>query len=525
MLTVLSNVTETRKESVQMNPVKLYTGEPFFKEGWRKVEYRFVSDEAKMAFKNLTNRNQGGKIDYDLFHHIKRALPSLGLSQDILSSRSAYNPDMFRPHCDVWAKQAERVTFSFDQVALSSAVKRVKDNYSLVEKVEPLQFDEVPWINDTNFGAPLFKNSQDIEDAQRIAINGAKAIRRGKSFGPFTILPRGKSEQEVRIVNGEGKAEFIVGASFFYPYFDALKSEAKCSYAGLYKRQGVSARINYMKWNSRFILEMDYSKFDATIPSMLIRIAFSIIKCNMRLTEKEGALFDRYVDHFCTNGFLMPDGFIYYGRRGGVPSGSVFTSLIDSIVNAILIEYLSLRLKVPVLDYLVLGDDSVVALNVPVKVDKVVACLAELNIRVSKEDTRVKLSHNKIKFLGHYFEDGVARREIEETIFRLCCPERPKAWNFANFGSKRYLVGLFDKIKDYQNDNEWFFEIGNIIMDSFLMPDRPWMWGQIVRRDFYYTNMRLEDKVGINTHRRVAGLERAFDVKLTPASSRIMAVL
>lgn len=239
-----------------------------------------------------------------------------------------------------------------------------------------MQYDEVPWISDTNFGAPLFKNSQDIEDAQDIAIRGARAIRRGKAFGPFTILPRGKSEQEVRIVNGEGKAEFIVGASYFYPYFNALKEEAKCSYAGLYKRQNVSARINAMKWNCRFILEMDYSKFDATIPSMLIRIAFGIIKDNIEMDKKEGALFDRYVNHFCTNGFLMPDGFIYYGRKGGVPSGSVFTSLIDSIVNAILIEYLSIQLRVPVVDYLVLGDDSVVGLNMPVRVADVITCLA-----------------------------------------------------------------------------------------------------------------------------------------------------
>ena len=509
---------------IHMNPVELYTGDPFFNDGWRRTEYRFIDDEAKIAFRNLTNRNQGAFIDYDLFHHIKRVLPSLGLSQSILQARNAYTPDMFRPHCDVWAQQ-KSVSLNYDKDALTHAVARVRKGFSLKTKVKPLAFTEVPWINDTNFGAPYFKNSQDIENAQEKAIKGANAIRRGKYFSPFVILPRGKSDEEVRIVNGEGKPEFIVGASFFYPYFEALKEEGSCPYAGLYKRQGVSARVNSMKWNSRFILEMDYSKFDATIPSLLIRIAFNIIKDNMDLTKKEGILFDRYVAHFCQNGFLMPDGYVYYGREGGVPSGSVFTSLIDSIINAILIEYLSIRLAVPVLDYLVLGDDSVVALNIPVSITQVVDVLAELNIKVSTKDTKLKLSHDQIKFLGHYFEDGVARREVEETIFRLCCPERPKGWNFAKFGSPEYLCGLFDKIKDYQNDNEYFFNIGNIIIDSFLEPNEPWTWGKICRRDFYYYNMRLEAQSSRASKSRKAGLERAFGYAVDNSSLRITAVL
>ena len=512
------------KELIHMNPVELYTGDPFFKDGWRKTEYRFIDDEARIAFRNLTNRIQGAFIDYDLFHHIKRVMPSLCLSQDILKARNAYTPDMFRPHCDVWAKQ-KSVELNYNDEGLTHAVARVRKKFSLASKVRPIPFDEVPWISDTNFGVPYFRNSQDIEDAQRKAIKGANAIRRGKYFSPFVILPRGKSSEEVRIVNGEGKSEFIVGASFFYPYFETLKEEGSCPYAGLYKRQGVSARVNSMKWNCRFILEMDYSKFDATIPSMLIRIAFNIIKDNMDLTEKEGILFDRYVAHFCQNGFLMPDGYVYYGRKGGVPSGSVFTSLIDSIVNAILIEYLSVRLAVPVMDYLVLGDDSVVALNMPVNIDRVVDILSELNIKVSKEDTKLKLSHEPIKFLGHYFELGVARREVEESIFRLCCPERPKGWNFKKFGSTDYLCGLFDKIKDYQNDNESFYNIGNVIIDSFLEPKEPWTWGNICRRDFYYYNMRLEVLGTRASKSRKSGLERAFDYVVDNSSLRTTAVL
>lgn len=502
---------------------QLYIGEPFFNDGWRRTKYRFESDEAQVAFRNLTNRKSSAFIDYDLFHHIKRVVPSLELSQEILVPRNKYEPDMFRKHCAAWEKQGS-VSLDYDHDALSKAVSRVSYEFRLDDKVEPLAFEEVPWINDTNFCAPIFVNSRNLEDAQEKAIRGAKAIARGKYFPPFTVIPRGKNSEEVRMVQGEGKAAFLVGASFFYPYFEALKEKGLCPYAGLYARQAISAKVNGIKWKSRFVLEMDYSKFDATIPSMLIRIAFNIIKHNMVLTEKEGNLFDRYVAHFCQSGFLMPDGYVYTGRKGGVPSGSIFTSLVDSIVNAILIEYLSIKLGNPVLEYSVLGDDSVAGFNAPVNIEEVVDILAGLNINVSREDTRLKVSKDKIKFLGHHFEDGVAVREVQETIFRLCCPERPKQWNFEKFGSQSYLEGLFDKIKDYQNDNEWFYNVGNIIIDSFILPDEPWNWGHICRRDFYFYNMRLEREERASSIRK-SGLERALGYKLDRSKLRTSAVL
>lgn len=491
-----------KKERNYNMPTDLYCGDPFF-EGWRSKPYTFESEDAKMRFRSITNSERGKWIEWDLFYHIKRMAPSLGLNAAELEARSKYNPDMLRPHCRKWEEGQNR-ELNYNQELLAKAVASVNSKFSLREKVQPIDFTEVPWKNDTNFGCPTFSNSKHDPHAQEKAIAAAKAVARGKAPEPFVAYARGKNEEEARITLAESKPMFIVGGSFFYPYFWGLKAE-NSPYAGCAKKQSVSARVNSLKWNSRFVLAADYSRYDSTIPQVLTSCAFKIIKNNFVLTKKEEALWETYVAHFNTNGMLMPDGNIYYGRRGGVPSGAIFTSIVGSIVNAIIIEYAALRGKMQVTDYLVLGDDSIIGLLNPVQVADFAKYASELGIIVSQDDSKLYVGDEKVYFLGHYWEDGCSRRDVKETIYRLCCPENVKPWNRAKFGSRDYLLGLFDKIKDYQNDNEWFWTLGNMIIDSFLKPNEPWLWGEIVRRDFYYTNMVLDQK-----QHRSTGLQRVF---------------
>nr|QUS52679.1 RNA-dependent RNA polymerase [Mute swan feces associated partitiviridae F] len=483
-------------------PTQLYSGDPFF-QGWRSKPYIFESEEAKAQFKLITNSMRPKWIEWDLFYHIKRMAPSLGLNAAELEARSKYNPDMFRPHCRKW-EEGQASELAYDHELFSRAVASVNSKFSLLEKVKPIAYEEVPWKEDTNFGAPTFSNSRHDKFARDKAIAGAKAIARGKSPEPFVAYARGKNEEEARITLAEPKAMFIVGGRFFYPYFRALKA-VNSPYAGCAKRQSISARVNELKWNSRFVLAADYSRYDSTIPQVLTSCAFKIIKNNFVMTKKEEALWETYVAHFNTNGMLMPDGNIYYGRKGGVPSGAIFTSIIGSIVNAIIIEYCALRGKMLVTDYLVLGDDSIIGLTQPTQVEAFTEYASELGIIVSQEDSKLYVGDEKIYFLGHFWEDGCSRRDIKETIYRLCCPENIKPWNRAKFGSTEYCLGLFDKIKDYQNDNEWFWSLGNMIIDSFLVPEEPWLWGEITRRNFFYTNMVLDQR-----QQRDTGLKRLF---------------
>nr|QUS52677.1 RNA-dependent RNA polymerase [Mute swan feces associated partitiviridae D] len=483
-------------------PTELYSGEPFF-DGWKRKEYNFESEEAKSRFLFVTNSQRGNWIDWDLYYHIKRLAPELDLHKEDLVGRAKYNPDMFRPHCRKWVEGQSR-EIAYDSHAFAIANARVRARFQLREKVKPIAFDQVPWKNDTNFGAPTFANSKHHPDAQSKAIAGAKAVKRGKKPEPFTAYSRGKNDQEARIVMAEPKEMFIIGGTFFYPYFEALKL-VKSPYAGSTKRLAISARVNSFKWNSRFILAADYSKFDSTIPQVLISCAFNIIKDNFIMTEAEEALWEKYVLHFLKNGVLMPDGYIYYGRNGGVPSGAIFTSIIGSICNALIIEYACQCHKALLTDYLVLGDDCLIGLNAPFQKEEFASYLRHFGIEVSLEDTELHLAESYVYFLGHYWDDGVSKRPVEETVLRLVCPENVKPWNRAEFGSLNYCIGLFDKIKDYQNDNQAFWELGNKIMDSLMYPDESHKWGKTFHRGFCYNNVVLDAR-----QKRKSGLARAF---------------
>ena len=499
-------------------PTKIYRGEKFF-DGWKSQPYKFENEEAKRQFSLVTNSERGNWVDWDLFHHIKRTAPELELTKEELIPRSKYNPEMLRPHCRKW-EVGQSKELAYDSELLSLAMARVNRRFQLREKVKPIAFDEVPWKEDTNFGAPTFRNSKHYPDAQEKAIAGAKAVKRGKRPEPFTAYHRGKNADETRLVMAEPKEMFIIGGSFFYPYFNALSLQ-NSPYAGSTKRLAISARVNQLKWNSRFVLSADYSKYDSTIPQVLTSCAFKIVKNNFVMTEAEEKLWECYVTHFNTNGLLMPDGNVYYGRKGGVPSGAIFTSVIGSICNALLIEYAMLKTRGQMTDYLVLGDDCLIGTLNPVQVTEFAKHVSDFGIEVSLEDSELYTSQDDIYFLGHYWDNGVPRRFVNETIYRLVCPENVKPWNRAEFGSYDYCIGLFDKIKAYQNDNAYFWALGNKLIDSFLIPDMPWLWGKLHRRNYYYYN----DMLDIEQYRET-GIARALgeDRTLNNKSLRVRSV-
>lgn len=100
-------------------------------------------------------------------------------------------------------------------------------------------------------------------------------------------------------------------------------------------------------------LGWDWSSFDSTIPAWLIRDAFAILRDQLDFSsyEKWGKptdpdtlprLWDRIVHYFINTPVKFPDGRVKV-KAHGVPSGSYFTQLIDSVVNDIVFHYLCLR--------------------------------------------------------------------------------------------------------------------------------------------------------------------------------------
>ena len=121
--------------------------------------------------------------------------------------------------------------------------------------------------------------------------------------------------------------------------------------------------------DSYFKLMTDFSSFDKTVGAFLIREAFDILEDNIDFGHYRfggipdmGAqfrLFDLCVDYFINTPLVLPTG-EGFQKCGGVPSGSVVTNLIDSIVNALVTVYVTTELGVPLSRerYKFSGDDA-----------------------------------------------------------------------------------------------------------------------------------------------------------------------
>ena len=79
---------------------------------------------------------------------------------------------------------------------------------------------------------------------------------------------------------------------------------------------------------------IDFEKYDSSVPAWLIREAFDIVK------SCYNPIWHRYIDFICVKfinaSILMPDGRIYTVKKG-IKSGSYFTQIIGSLVNALML--------------------------------------------------------------------------------------------------------------------------------------------------------------------------------------------
>lgn len=104
-------------------------------------------------------------------------------------------------------------------------------------------------------------------------------------------------------------------------------------------------------------VSLDYSAYDATLPSWLLRAAFDVLKGMFQLTPKEAQYWDVIVNTFIIKDLVTPDGVIHVTH--GNPSGSKFTAIINGVCNEIMTEYWANILHRHV-EYMIMGDDNLI---------------------------------------------------------------------------------------------------------------------------------------------------------------------
>jgi hypothetical protein len=330
--------------------------------------------------------------------------------------------------------------------AFNKAFSRVSRAF-FVGKVKPTRLGEVPYDGTKNSGYPEFSRKAEVYPQ---AIAEARQVMRGKFPGPVATFHRGKNEEQARPVFAFPFHMHLLEGRFFYPLQRELVRHHN-PYVGGKAYPVLAGMLNEIRWKSRYIMEIDYSGFDGSVSARLIHAAFDVLKQSLDLTAEDDALWMKLVRYFITSPILLPDCKVVKGRRHGIPSGSMFTQLIGSIVNALAIEYGKVVLNVETSRYGVMGDDSIIGCNYRApKLKDWAAVMLELGLTVSTAKSRVIKASESPYFLGHNWHMMRMSRDVSETIVKLLTPERV---DIRLFKKETRTDALIERVRAYQDDN------------------------------------------------------------------------
>lgn len=202
---------------------------------------------------------------------------------------------------------------------------------------------------------------------------------------------------------------------------------------------GKSAQRLYTEWcvglrEGEVLYGLDFSSFDTKVPSWLIHVAFDILKQNVDFETWQGKpvskrdrqkwrnVWDGMVNYFINTPILMPDGRMFRKYRG-VPSGSWWTQMIDSVVNYILVSYLTECQGIEARGLRVLGDDSAFRSTPQFSIEQAAQDASDVLMILHPEKCERTTDPTKFKLLGTTYTNSRPFRDTKEWFKLLLYPE------------------------------------------------------------------------------------------------------
>lgn len=196
----------------------------------------------------------------------------------------------------------------------------------------------------------------------------------------------------------------------------------------------------------RLWLGADWQNFDSTIPAWLIRDAFSILRDKIDFSSYADwgtptdpdtlpRLWDRIVKYFIDTPIRFQDGVVVKTHRG-VPSGSYFTNLIDSVISSIVWHYLLPGKG----ERFYLGDDALIEVDRMTEIDSL-AERARISFGMTLNAEKSEVGTH-VPFLGYTMgPDGRPRADYNKLVAQLILPSRPDR-SFYEFCSRARALQL-----------------------------------------------------------------------------------
>lgn len=183
-----------------------------------------------------------------------------------------------------------------------------------------------------------------------------------------------------------------------------------------------SRRAEYNFW-----ITLDYSQYDASISAWLIHDGFEILRAAFPNLSKEDEELFKVLEHdFIEKDFIMGDEILHSTR--GVPSGSMFTSIMDSIVNRLMILTYCLSKGIKS-DMIIMGDDNNIWTYDCIDRDDIASYLTKnFGIKVNPHKIKEGRKTDDPEFLSVYWTSVGRYREPHEVIAKLLYPERKRIY-------------------------------------------------------------------------------------------------
>lgn len=321
-----------------------------------------------------------------------------------------------------------------------------------MEPIRPLSLIDSQYYLKGEKSAGLTMLHRTKAEAMEYAIGRAGQILEGKkSPNPCLAGIRSQAKEpepgkeyvgKTRLVWAYPAEMTLIEAKFAVPIYQIMKKRRTPMMFAKSKAEVGALIDSFVKNTGDCVYGLDYSKFDSTIPSYMIRFAFKVIKTWFVFdSEEDEKAWETVVKYFLHTPIVMSDGNLYKGKKHGVPSGSYFTQLVDSIVNVALIGALSdhFGLKISHRNFFVLGDDVILSTYKGLPLTKIAEYLKNtFGIVLHPHKCEVGEAH----FLGADWKVVTPTRLLQELVDKGFWPERYRTY----FGENKE-----EKIDDAQS--------------------------------------------------------------------------
>lgn len=273
------------------------------------------------------------------------------------------------------------------QTSYNIALRELERRLRLNEKVNPRWIYDVDIINSTTTGYPHFKKKGDIREKIFGEARFLFHLMKRKEFSdmgfPFTVpatrgASRPQDKEKTRLVWVYPAAVLIAEGVYAQPLIDKLYSGefSELFLTGtnaLGKHRELIAQLSNEE--ERIGVGGDFESYDTMACNFAIKDVFALLSRKLNHGTYEGKTkedvqtgglgvkrrsehaFSNIVEYFINTPMILPNGRIVR-KQIGVPSGSHFTNLIDSLVNWLMHKTFSLYHRIKVEHLKVNGDDS-----------------------------------------------------------------------------------------------------------------------------------------------------------------------